>query len=101
MGRSLKRPFIWVVKNALRFSNPISIKTQFLTPDYPKRVLTDVYRFNIQQCTTKNRKQQHQSAIQLILINFQILQNLTLIPLIPTNIMLNQKSELHTIIIER
>jgi len=41
------------VKNALGFSNPISFKTQFLTPDYAKRVLTNVYRFNIQQYTTR------------------------------------------------
>ena len=50
-------------------SNPISSKTPFSTPDYPKRDLTIVYRFNIQQCTTRNTKQQ-QTAIQLIFINF-------------------------------
>jgi len=43
-------------EKALGFSNPISFKTEFLTPDYLKCVLTDVYRFNIQQCMTKNTK---------------------------------------------
>ena len=84
---TLERAIIWVGKKLYGFSNPISTKTQFSTPDYPKHVLTDVYGFNMQQCTTKYTKQQHQTTIHLVSQQlFIFFKNLTFILSILTNI---------------